>query len=55
MLRASSMSSGSFCPSVSGKRVARQPEDFGEVKKQGGDPTNPCHQGTDAHSLVPHC
>ena len=33
----------------------RQPEDFGEVKKQGGDPTNPCHQGTDAHRLVPHC
>ena len=33
----------------------RQPEDFGEVKKQCGDPTNPCHQGTDAHSLVPHC
>ena len=81
------MSSGSFCPSVSGKRVARQPawrlklqflffkrvrvthhcgndphdehwcrqpEDFGEVKKQGGDPTNPRHQGTDAHRLVPH-
>ena len=86
MLSASSMSSGSLCPSVSGKRVARkpawrmvvwwfiksmtvthyccndphdenrcrQPEDFGEVKKQSGDPANPCHQGADPHRLVPH-
>ena len=32
----------------------RQPEDFGEVKKQSGDPANPCHQGADPHRLVPH-